>query len=206
MEIQGDRPGRQAGCKSAGGRCLGVGLTPLLLGAVVAATSPARASRHAQTANSAYKTVFKCEKAFAKGSRERSRCFSQLPGASCAHPLEVQKTNPNFRGDTRYFTVKLEDEPDGEGTLLSYEWAPKSNVAICPYPNGAVFKVSLFDPKLKCQKLGGEEICSHEYNTKNIPERTSSHGGSFMYVMPQGMSWYLDVKGYFIHPPWEHHR
>jgi hypothetical protein len=121
-------------------------------------------------------TQFQCERAF-KSSQGRAKCFNQLPGASCAHPLEVQKTSPNYRGDTHYFNVSLKDEADGENALLTYEWEPKRNVAICPYPNGAVFKVSLLAQREHCQRIHGEEICGDEYDTKNIPEHTSRNGG-----------------------------
>ncbi len=149
-------------------------------------------------------TQFQCERAF-KSTQGRAKCFSQLPGASCAHPLEVQKTSPNYRGDTRSFNVTLKDEPDGANALLTYEWEPKKNVAICPYPTGAVFRVSLLSQREHCQRIHGQEVCSGEYDTTTIPERTSRSGGRFMYEMPGNpvRSWYLVVRGYFIHPRWE---
>jgi hypothetical protein len=152
----------------------------------------------AHTAASTPKTAFQCEKAF-HGRQARERCFNQLPGVNCAHPLELQTAGPTHRGDTRDFTVKLEEERDGEGALLSYSWKPNKNVAICP--NGVVFKVSLL-----YLKLPNGETRAREHDTKNIPERTTKYGGQFMYVMPGQpvRSWYLVIRGYYIHPPWEH--
>jgi hypothetical protein len=131
----------------------------------------------------------------------RSRCFNQLPGASCAHPLEVQKTDPEFRGDTRYFNVTLKVEPYGLGAELAYSWAPKKNVVICPYPNGVTLKVSQASHILpNGTELPGGEI------TKNIHEPTTARGGSFEYILTSSpvKSWYLVVRGRFIHPPWAH--
>jgi streptogramin lyase len=160
----------------------------------------------AQTASTP-KTAFQCEKRF-KAAAARSQCFNQLPGASCAHPLEVQKTYPNYRGDTKDFTVSLTQEPDGDETvLLSYKYAPKKNVAICPH--GAVFKVSLLSQTEHCERTPkGEEVCSEEYDTKNIPEPATKAGGGFTYEMTGQpvKSWYLAVTGYFVHPPWLRHK
>jgi hypothetical protein len=82
-------------------------------------------------------------------------------------------------------------------------------VAICPYPNGVVYKVSLVSQEGTCQVIKGEKTCSDEYDTKNIAERTTSHGGSFSYHLPTEpinddyLSGYLVVKGYLLHPPWK---
>jgi hypothetical protein len=146
------------------------------------------------------KTQFQCEKAF-HTSQGRAACFNRLPGSSCAHPLEVQKTDPNYRGDTKDFKVSLYQEPGDEEAREIYEYHPKPNVAICPYPIGAVFKVSLIYHQLP----NGEWQGGPEYDTKNIPEPTTRHGGGFEYIITDHpiVSWYLVVKGYFIHPPWE---
>ena len=151
-------------------------------------------------AQSAPKTQFQCEKAF-HTSQGRAACFNQLPGSSCAHPLEVQKTDPNYRGDIKDFNVSLYQEPGDEEAREIYEYHPKPNVAICPYPMGAVFKVSLIYRQLP--NGWWEQV--HEYDTKNIPEPTTRHGGGFEYIVTNHpiISWYLVVKGYFIHPPWE---
>jgi hypothetical protein len=167
-------------------------------GVGASAQAHAMTARRAHTATAAPKTAFQCEKAF-HGRQARERCFNQLPGVNCAHPLELQTAGPTHRGDTRDFTVKLEEERDGEGALLSYSWKPNKNVAICP--NGAIFKVSLL-----YLTLPNGEIRAREHDTKNIPERTTKGGGQFMYVMPGQpvRSWYLVIRGYYIHPPWEH--
>jgi hypothetical protein len=147
------------------------------------------------------KTQFQCEKKY-HTSKGRASCFDQLPGSSCRHPLEVKKTQPGYTGDTKYFNVELNEDDGFEEALLTYEWSPKKNVAICPYPIGAVFKVSLIYHQLP----NGEWQGGREYDTKNIPEHTTAHGGSFQYTITNHpiLSWFLVVKGYFIHPAWEH--
>jgi hypothetical protein len=146
------------------------------------------------------KTQFQCEKAF-HTTEHRQRCFEQLPGSSCAHPLEVQKTDPNYRGDTKDFNVSLYMEPGDEEARAIYEYHPKPNVAICPYPMGAVFKVSFIYRQLP--NGWWEQV--REYDTKNIPEPTTRHGGGFEYIVNNHpvTSWYLVIKGYFVHSPWE---
>jgi hypothetical protein len=77
-----------------------------------------------------------------------------------------------------------------------------------PGPSGAVYKVSLLSSTNRCHRTpNGEEYYSVEYDTHNYPEPTTSRGGHFHYYMTAVpiKSWYLVVKGYFIHPPWEHH-
>ena len=150
------------------------------------------------------KTQSGCEQRF-HTTKGRASCFNQLPGANCAHPLEAQKTLPGYRGETKYFTVELNDDtndPAPEENTLTYEWWPKKNVAICPYPTGIVFKVSLIYRELP----NGWQEQVPEYDTKNIPEHTTAHGGSFHYIIASNPipSWFLVVKGYFIHPPWAH--
>jgi hypothetical protein len=170
------------------------------LGASMAGAVATAQPAHATVAP---KTAFQCEKAFRSGPA-RSKCFNHLPGASCSHPLEVQKTNPASRGATRYIGVNLREEPDGEGALQEWSWRPKmKNVAICP--NGVVFKVSLLSQDVHCHKIAhGEEYCSSEYDTHNIREHTGPRGGGFRYHMTTApvKSWFLVVRGYFIHPPW----
>jgi hypothetical protein len=192
---------RWADYRAVGGRCLSVGL--LLLAAYII-VGPAR-STAAQSALPPIvvptpKSQLECEQTWGLGTGWH-RCFSQRPGSNCTHPLEVQKTYPNFRGDTKDFTVTLEDEHDGEGALLSYSYAPKKGIAICPH--GAVFKVSLLAEEGRCERIRGHKFCSNEYDTKNIFEPTRRDGGQFMYVMPTQpvRSWYLAVRGYYIHPP-----
>jgi hypothetical protein len=117
-------------------------------------------------AASAPKTAFQCEKRF-KQVQSRHRCFSQLPGASCAHPLEAQTAGPTHRGDTHDLTVTDNEKPEGENVWQSWSWKPKNrNVAICPYPNGVVYRVSLLSDRTHCQRIHGEEICGSEYATK----------------------------------------
>jgi hypothetical protein len=165
------------------------------------------ASRLAHTATATPKTAFQCEKAF-HGSQARERCFNQLPGANCAHPLEAQAVGTTHRGDTRDFTVVDTEDPEAPNNVWQYwSWKPKNkNVAICPYPNGVVFKVSLTSDKTHCQRIHGEEICSSEYDTQNIPEHTSRSGGEFKYhlIDTSKRGGYLAVKGYYIRPPWGH--
>jgi hypothetical protein len=155
-------------------------------------------------AASAPQTVFQCEKAFSKGPA-RTKCIHSLPGSSCTHPLEAEKTEGYYRKDTGDFTVTLKEtgEP-GEMATQYWSWAPKPGVAICPYPNGAVYKVSLLSEREQCGQVHGEEVCSHEYDTKNLPEPTTAQGGHFTYLMTDKpiKSWYLLVRGYYIHPPW----
>jgi hypothetical protein len=144
-------------------------------------------------------TPFQCEKRF-KLAQSRQSCFNQLPGASCTHPLEAQKARPTTRGAHRYFKLTFREERDGEGSLQTYTYAPINNVAICPH--GVVYKVSLL-----YLTLPNGETRTREYDTKNIPEPTTKAGGEFTYEMPGQpvMSFYLVIKGYFIHPPWLRH-
>jgi len=142
-------------------------------------------------AQSLPKTQFQCEKKY-HTSKGRASCFNQLLGSSCSHPLQVEKTQPGYRGDTKYFNVELNEDDGFEEAILTYEWSPKKNVAICPYPIGAVFKVSLIYHQLP----NGEWQGGREYDTKNIPEHTTAHGGSFQYTITNHpiLSWFLVVK------------
>jgi hypothetical protein len=155
--------------------------------------------RLAQTA-SAPKTQFQCEKKFKQASA-RSQCFNQLPGASCSHPLEAEKADSTSRGASRYFKITFHGEEDE----VSYSYAPRKNVAICPH--GAIFKVSRILTREHCERTPqGQEECSDEYDTKNIPEPTTRSGGEFTEQVTPELDGYLLVKGYYIHPPWEHRR
>jgi hypothetical protein len=160
-----------------------------------------------KNSTSSPKTAFQCEKRF-KQTQSRQSCFNQLPGSSCAHPLEAEKAGPKTRGAGRYFKLTYQEEAAGFETIRqTYGYAPKQNVGICP--NGAVYKVSLEGSHEHCEQTPqGEEYCSTEYDTKNLPEPTTRGGGEFTYVMTNQppKSWHLVVKGYFIHPPWQHRR
>ena len=171
------------------------------------ATSPCpgkgKAAAATAQAASAPKTAFQCEKRF-KQPQSRQRCFNQLPGASCAHPLEAQKAGNTTRGEHRYFKLAFHEETRGEGTPQYgteeyYSYAPSmKNVAICPH--GVVYKVSLL-----YVTLPNGETRTREHDTKTIVEPTTAHGGHFHYYMTAVpiKSGYLVVKGYYIHPPWE---
>jgi len=177
-----------------------------------ASTQPTHSTTTSQVAQIAQAptTAFQCEKRF-HSSQRRVKCFSQLPGVNCKHPLIAEKAGLTTRGEFHYyFKLKFREETRGQGTAQYgseqyYSYAPANkNIAICPYPGGAVYKVSLQAQKVHCGRIHGEEICSSEYGTKNIPEPTTSTGGHFHYYMTAVpiKSWHLVVKGYFIHPPW----
>jgi hypothetical protein len=156
------------------------------------------------------KTAFQCEKKF-KTSQGRTRCFSQLPGASCAHPLVAEKAGDTTRGEHRYFRLGFREDSYSGGVELHYSYAPATpNVAMCPYPVGAVYKDSLYSQETHCQSIHRnghvEEYCSSEYDTHNHPEPVGRSGGSFTFDLKYPRIGYLEVKGYFIHPPWAHHR
>jgi hypothetical protein len=156
-------------------------------------------------------TQFQCEKTFhTAGGRER--CFNQLPGASCAHPLEAEKAGPTTRGEHWHFKLGFNEEVEARGTSQygvqqHYSYAPVPNVRMCPYPTGAVFKVSLVSQNEHCgPNAKGQEECSSEYDTHNYPEPVTASGGHFHFYITNVplKSWHLVVKGYYIHPPWEH--
>jgi len=190
------RPGQEAAVHrhTVRQRCIILGWAFLLTGVGVIA-APTHATAHAASRPT---TQFQCEKKY-KLASNRTRCFNQLPGANCAHPLEAEKAGNTTRGDHRYFKLTFKEERDGEGTLQTYTYAPVQNVAICPH--GVVYKVSLLD-----LVLPNGEIRTREHDTKNISEPTTRAGGEFMYEMPGQpvMSYFLMIKGYFIHPPWQH--
>jgi hypothetical protein len=171
-------------------------LTVMIMGFhVVAQTDPSAKKAVAQIASTP-KSQFECEQIYGKGVSWH-RCFRERPGTSCAHPLEVQKTFPNYRGDTKDFKVTLQQKLVApETVLLSYRYAPKKNVAICPH--GVVFRVSLM-----YVTLPNGETRTQEHDLKNIPEPSTRNGGEFTYTMTGQpvKSWYLVVRGYYIHPP-----
>ncbi|HTZ87118.1 MAG TPA: hypothetical protein VMB05_10660 [Solirubrobacteraceae bacterium] len=153
------------------------------------------------------RTPFQCQKQF-HTSEGRARCFAQLPGADCDHPLIAEKAGDTTRGEHQYFRLSYHGEGPGDGSVEeSYSYRPASpNVAICPH--GVVFKVSLLRDENHCELRHhdghAEEYCSVEYDTKSIPEPSSPRGGSFSYYLtgePRKTA-YLEIKGYFIHPPW----
>jgi hypothetical protein len=200
------------------GKRLRVGIVGCLLCALlvlassaVGAGSATKPRKKAVESLSQPKTAFQCEKKF-HTSQGRARCFSTLPGASCAHPLVAEKADDTTRGEHRYFRLGFHgDSYEGppQGVELHYSYAPaSSNVAMCPYPIGAVFKDSLYADENRCQKIhrNGHVVveCSSEYDTHNHPEPVGRHGGSFTFDLKSPRGGYLVVKGYFIHPPWEH--
>jgi hypothetical protein len=185
------------------GLCVAVVLALLLVDiSSGASVESSPALRQVNAKRSSRETQFQCEKAFPSGSQGRSRCFDQLPGASCAHPLELQKAGPTTRGDTRYLTASFHQEANGAGSAVEvfYSWAPKKGVAICPYPNGVVFKET---PMYRTEPTG-REVLAGEQKTTNTPIPTSRHGGSWSHEITAKplTSWYLAIRGYFIHPPW----
>jgi hypothetical protein len=194
--------------------CLGIGTLGLLLVSVTGLSAQAQVSRSrpARAAISSAKTPFQCEKLHT--SQARAGCFSQLPGASCAHPLVAEKADDTTRGEHRYFRLGFRGESyEGppQGVELHYSYAPAtSNVAMCPYPIGAVYKDSLLyeDDKTHCQEIHHngrvEKECHSEYDTHSHPEPIGRSGGSFTFDLKSPRTGYLVVKGYFIHPPWRH--
>jgi hypothetical protein len=174
-------------------------------GAARAASSDAQTARRHITVTTP-KSQIECEEEYGKGTSWH-RCFSQPPGSSCAHPLEVQKAGATTRGDARDFTVTVHEEAVGGinvATEVYYAWAPKKGIAMCPYPNGVVYKVSLDAEKEFCETVHDKEYCAVEYDTKNIPMHTSPTGGSFEYYLTDQplKGGYVAIRGYYIHPPW----
>ncbi len=201
--------------KGAGftGKRLLVGITGCLLCALLVLTSSAvgaGAASKGRMSLSQPKTAVQCEKRF-HTSQGRAGCFSTLPGSSCAHPLVAEKANDTTRGEHRYFRLSFHGEPYGDGGAeLHYSYAPAaSNVAMCPYPIGAVYKDSLLyeDGETHCDTShrNGQAVyeCHSEYDTHSHPEPVGRHGGSFTFDLEPPRTGYLVIKGYFIHPPWE---
>ena len=169
----------------------------------------------ATTASGAHTTTaFQCEKAFAKGSSGRARCFDELPGANCAHPLEVQKAAETTRGDHRDIPVTFSYSNYGEaignytGQEQTYAWhTANRNIAICPYPEGVIYRVSLLSEHAICGlNEHHQEECRVEYATIRFHYHSGLHRGEFTYDLKpstQLKSFYLAIKAYYIHPPWE---
>jgi hypothetical protein len=146
----------------------------------------------ATAAASSPKTAFQCEKKY-KTSANRTKCFNQLPGSSCAHPLEIRGSSFS-RGDTKYLKAsqKQKSFEDGDGATVHMTWGTKSkNVAICPYPRGAVLRLFHY--------VGG----GVETGVETIPEHTSPRGGVLTYEASseEFKDYILMVRGYLIHPP-----
>lgn len=194
------RPGQEAAVHrhTVRQRCIILGWAFLLTGVGVIA-DPTHATAHAASRPT---TQFQCEKKY-KLASNRTRCFNQLPGANCAHPLIAEKAEETTRGAHRYFKITFQGEQDGEGGLATYTYAPVKNVGICPH--GVVYKLSMTGREHCERKPTGEEYCSTEYGIKTISEPTTRTGGEFRAEVPPHMFGYLVVKGYFIHPPWTHH-
>jgi hypothetical protein len=184
--------------RRAGFSLLGVVSVALALAAPTGAHL-APSSVFARTA-SAPKTQLECEQRYGMGTSWH-RCFSEPPGSSCKHPLELQKASETVRGDHTHLTARSDVGADGLGANdYYYWWEPVNlkNVAICPH--GAIFVVSLLSEEEVCETAHGEKTCTDELDVKRIFEPTTSSGGSLKYVLPVGYSAYLIVRGYFIHP------
>lgn len=85
---------------------------------------------------SAPKSQLECEQQYGAGTSWH-RCFSEPPGSSCKHPLELQKAAETVRGDHTHLTARY-DVGGGNGRSGGeeyYWWEPVNlkNVAICPH-------------------------------------------------------------------------
>lgn len=168
-----------------------------------AAQTPTKAATPTASASSRG-TAFQCKKKY-HTAQGRAECFSRLPGASCAHPLEAQKAHATTRGEHQYFKLTYSGESDENGVYEHYAYSvANKNLAMC----GATFKVSRLSQETICRKIvsNGHPAmeCSSEYDTKNIQEPVNAHGGSFDYYLSKEPSKvaYLVVKARFVHPPW----
>jgi hypothetical protein len=158
------------------------------------------------TTASLAKTAFQCKKKY-HSAHGRAVCFSQLPGANCAHPLEAEKAHSTTRGEHKYFKLGYRGESDENGVTETYSYqVVGKNLAMCPH--GAIFKVSRYADEPVCRKIvrHGHSVldCTSEYATKNLQEPSDAHGGSFTYYLtnePLKIA-FLVVKARFIHPPW----
>jgi hypothetical protein len=170
----------------------------------------------ATSAPAAHKrTVFQCKK-FPKDSSGRARCFDQLPGANCTHPLVVEKAHETNRGDHRDIGVTWAYTLYGETNALRtglrevYSWYTTTrNVAICPYPEGVVYSVSkLLDESICRYNDKHEYSCTSEVDTKLTHYHSGPHEG-FVNIdtkpipVAESQSEHLTIKAYYIHPPWE---
>lgn len=155
----------------------------------------------ASASASAPKSQLECEHKYGMGTSWR-RCFSEPPGSSCKHPLELQKASETVRGDHTHLTARFDVGADGlDANDYYYWWEPVNpkNVAICPH--GVIYVVSVLSEEGVCETIHGEKYCTNELDIKRIVEPTTSSGGSLKYVLPVGDSAYLIVRGYYIHPP-----
>jgi hypothetical protein len=164
-------------------------LLPLGVGVTANADSALKATtpQVARAATSAPATAFQCEKKY-KQAQGRERCFNQLPGSSCKHPLEVTKNNPYLVGDTKYLFVGLTITHDADlhGATQHWTWKTKGgNVAPCPYPKGVALRI-----------FRGEEL------VEEIPQSVRS--GHLDHHVTEVFDASLTLRGYFIHPPWKH--
>lgn len=128
------------------------------------------------------KSHLECEQKFEKGASWH-KCFSEPPGSSCAHPLEIRKSGRTELGDHKYFKVSFSEEQNNP--LQVYKWTTLAGVAICPH--GVVYRL--------------EKIYANGYN-RIIPVHSGPHGGSFEYELPNEPpeEFTLVVRGYFVHP------
>jgi hypothetical protein len=148
-------------------------------------------------AASAPKSQLECEQKYGLGTGWR-RCFSEPPGSSCNHPLELQKAVSTNRGDDRDLHASVSLEAQGEEGIQSWSWKTARSVAPCPH--GVILKVARFSQSEHCGRVHGEEVCSHEYDAKTIDEPSTTHHGSFEYTIRPGWTDYLIVRGYYTHP------
>jgi hypothetical protein len=144
---------------------------------------------------SAPKSQLECEQKYGLGTSWH-RCFSEPPGSSCNHPLELQKAGSTNRGDDRDLHASVSLEAQGEEGIQSWSWKTANSVALCPH--GVILKVARFSQSKHCGRVHGEEVCSHEYDTKTIYEPSASRRGSFEYTIRPGWTDYLIVRGYYI--------
>lgn len=149
-------------------------------------------------AASAPKSQLECEHKYGLGTSWR-RCFSEPPGSSCNHPLELQKAGSTNRGDDRDLHASVSLEAQGEEGIQSWSWKTARSVAPCPH--GVILQVARFSQNEHCGRTHGEEVCSHEYDAKTIYEPSATRRGSFEYTIRPGWTDYLIVRGYYVHPP-----
>ena len=140
------------------------------------------------------KTIYQCKKAQKPNTKARASCIKRVekelavaPGSSCKHPLEINHDEPYLMGETKYLFATLRTEKDASlrGATSYWSWeARQPNVAICPYPGGAVITV-----------IHGSQP------GEKIPEPTGPRGGQVHLHATEDNGFALTVRGYFIHPP-----
>ncbi len=145
------------------------------------------------------KSRLECEHQHEQGVSWR-KCFSEPPGSSCAHPLEVWRSGNTTLGDGRYFTVRYSEEPNTPTSFQTYSWRTKPGVAICPH--GVFYHVARYLRENRCTQIHGDKYCTGEADNKIIPAESGRHGGTFYYELPNEppMSFTLVIRGYFVHP------